>query len=119
MGCEVIGEGFTTVETLGTFDDTIRLNIHLRTANHVYFLVEKLMASSVDELYAGIKKLAWEEILFEDGYLSVNSVTDHPEIQYTMFLHLRVKYAVADRSQEMQNTRRYWGSEKHSTEICL
>jgi putative N6-adenine-specific DNA methylase len=119
LGCEVIGEGFTTVETLGTFDDTIRLNIQLRTANHVYFLVEKLMASSVDELYAGIKKIAWEEILFEDGYFSVNSVTDHPEIQNTMFLNLRVKDAVADRFQEMRNKRPDSGSEKNRAVIFV
>ena len=39
LGFETLQVGFTTLETKGTFDDTIRLNLHLRTGNHVYLLI--------------------------------------------------------------------------------
>lgn len=119
LGYDVMNEGYTTVETRGTFEDAIRLNIHLRSANHVYFLIQKFIAATIDDLYRTLRKISWEEILSVDGYFSVHSITDHPQVLNTMFLNLRVKDAIADRFQEVMNRRPDSGSEKDKAVIFL
>lgn len=118
-GFSVISEGFTSVETSGTFTDTIRLNIELRTVNHIYFLIEKFIAATMDDLFSALKKIPWEDIIPDDGYFSVHSVSDHPQVTNTMFLNLRVKDAIADRFQEAINKRPDSGSEKDKSVIFI
>lgn len=119
LGFTVTAEGFTTVETAGTFEDTILLNIHLRTANHVYFLIEKFLAASMDELYRKISAIEWEKILPSDGYFSVHNVSDHEEAGNTMFLNLRVKDAIADRFMKELGKRPDSGSGKERAVIFI
>lgn len=119
LGFPALSEGFTTVETVGTFDDAILLNLHLRTANHVYFLVEKFMAATMEELYQKTTSIAWENILPDNGYFSVHSVSDHAEVGNTMFLNLRVKDAIADRFMKVLEKRPDSGSEKEKAVIFI
>ncbi|MEO6167455.1 MAG: class I SAM-dependent RNA methyltransferase [Chitinophagales bacterium] len=114
-----IDEGFTTVETKGTFEDAIRLNLHLRTAVHVYFLVEKFIATTIEELYQKTTAIEWEKILREDGYFSVHNVTNHEEVANTMFLNLRVKDAIADRFMKTLEKRPDSGAEKERAVIFI
>jgi putative N6-adenine-specific DNA methylase len=51
----------------------------------------------MQQVYEEVNKVAWEEILVADGYFSVHSFSDHPDVENTMFLNLRVKDAIADR----------------------
>lgn len=119
MGYEVTNEGFTTVETTGSFDDCIRLNLQLRTGNHVYFLVEKFTAATMEELYQKTTAIEWEKILPVDGYFSVHNVTDHVEAANTMFLNLRVKDAIADRFMKVLEKRPDSGSEKERAVVFI
>src|SRR5215470_6227543 len=72
MGFQVESETITTIHTRGTFADCIKLNLCLRTANHVFFLIKKFTATSLQQLYDEVKSIAWEEILFADGYFSIH-----------------------------------------------
>ena len=119
LGFSIISEGFTTVETTGTFEDTILLNVHLRTANHVYFLIENFLAATMDELYRKITAIEWEKILPSDGYFSVHNVSDHEEAGNTMFLNLRVKDAIADRFMKVTGRRPDSGSGKERAVIFI
>lgn len=119
MGFEVTAEGFTTVETKGSFEDAIRLNLHLRTANHVYLLIDKFYAATMDELYRKTAVIPWENILSHDGYFSVHNVSNHEETGNTMFLNLRVKDAIADRFMGVMQRRPDSGSEKVKAVIFI
>lgn len=119
LGFPVIHEGFTTVETKGKFEDAILLNLHLRTANHVYFLIENFAAATMEELYQKMVAIEWEKILPVEGYFSVHNVTDHVEAANTMFLNLRVKDAIADRFMKVLEKRPDSGSEKERAVIFI
>lgn len=119
LGFETSGEGFTTVETRGTFHDAIRLNLHLRTANHVYLLIESFVAASIHELYQKTLAIEWEKILPADGYFSVHNVTNHEEAGNSMYLNLKVKDAIADRFMSSLQIRPDSGSQKERAVIFI
>jgi putative N6-adenine-specific DNA methylase len=79
QGFPIEEESMTTVHTNGTFNDTIKLNLTLRTANHVYLLINKFLADSVQQLYDEVKKVEWEEIIPENGFFSVHTVAEHED----------------------------------------
>jgi len=74
----------------------MRLNLHLRTANNVLFLLKQFECVSPEELYRNVE-LAWEEIISPDEYLSVVGKIDTEFVDNSMFANLKVKDAVVDR----------------------
>ena len=55
------------VETEGVFEDTLLLNLFLRTGHRVLFPVMEFNANTADELYQKLSAIAWEEYVSEDG----------------------------------------------------
>jgi hypothetical protein len=41
LGFVVTAETFTALETTGTFNDAVRLNLNLHSVNHVYLMIKK------------------------------------------------------------------------------
>jgi putative N6-adenine-specific DNA methylase len=120
LGFPIINESHTSIETEGTLSDTIRLNLNLRTANRVTFLINQFSAKSPDELYEGIKtKIYWENILDKDGYFSVMSYAEHPSINNSMFVNQRCKDAIADYFLEKYKSRPDSGADKNKTVIYV
>ena len=89
--------GSTGVETTGALGDAMRLNLHLRTALNVLYLLKDFSATTADDLYRHTSELAWEKLIAPDEYLSVASHADTPAINNTMFASLKVKDAIVDR----------------------
>jgi putative N6-adenine-specific DNA methylase len=118
-GFPVLNETFTTIQTEGNFDDAIKLNLSLRTANHVFLLIRKFIAPSIQKLYEEVKTVDWEELIPADGYFSVHSVAEHPEVTNFMFLNMKIKDAIADRFMEKTNQRPDSGAEKIRTVVFL
>jgi 23S rRNA G2445 N2-methylase RlmL len=118
-GFPVEDESWTTIQTSATFAECVRLNLVLRTANHVFLLIKKFTASTLEQLYNEVKEIAWEEILFDDGYFSIHSVSEHEEVINSMFLNMKLKDAVADRFRQQLNKRPDSGSEKNKAVIFL
>lgn len=118
-GYPIHGESFTTIETEGTFDDAVKLNLTLRTANHVFLLIKKFTARTVQKLYDEIRNIEWEEIIPVDGYFSIHTVADHPEVTNFMFLNMKIKDAVADRFMENTKQRPDSGPEKIRSVLFL
>jgi putative N6-adenine-specific DNA methylase len=112
-------ESFTTVQVTGTMEDAIRLNCLLRSANHVFFLLKKFQAPTIAVLYEEVKKLEWEEMIPVDGYFSIHSISDHPEVTNFMFLNMKVKDAIADRFTAVKGKRPDSGAEKSRSVIFL
>jgi putative N6-adenine-specific DNA methylase len=108
LGFDVLGEQEAAVETEGTLHDTMRLNLHLRTAHRVLYLIGAFPAENPEALYAGIRKLPWEELLYESGphaYLCVTSTADTPTINDSRFVNVKTKDAIVDRLVERRGLR--------------
>lgn len=118
-GFSVESESWTTVQVKGTFTDCVRLNLSLRTANHVFFLIKKFTATTVQGVYDEVKSIEWEELLSNDGYFSVHSVSEHAEVTNSMFLNMKVKDAIADRFVQTLGKRPDSGSEKNRAVLFL
>jgi 23S rRNA G2445 N2-methylase RlmL len=103
LGFPVLAEGEAAVETEGTLADTMRLNLHIRTGHRVLFHLSAFEAENPDALYAGLRKIPWEELLHANGahaYLSVTSTVDTPTISDARFVNVKAKDAIVDRLME-------------------
>ncbi|HSB07645.1 MAG TPA: class I SAM-dependent RNA methyltransferase [Thermodesulfobacteriota bacterium] len=97
IGFPVISEMVSGVETEGTLDDTLRLNLFVRTGHRVLFLIREFKAESPGELYEHILRIEWEEYFHKDKYLCVTSSVAHPTIKDSRFANMKCKDAIVDR----------------------
>jgi len=97
IGFPVLSETVSSVETEGTLDDTLRLNLFLRTGHRVLFLIKEFFAESPDQLYEHAHRIEWERYFHKDNYLCVTSSVDHPTITDSRFANLKCKDAIVDR----------------------
>ena len=58
LGFPVISETVAGIETEGTMDDTLRLNLLLRTGHRVLFLLREFYAENADDLYRAVSGIA-------------------------------------------------------------
>jgi len=100
LGFPVLSETIAGIATEGTIDDTLRLNLRLRTGHRVLFLLKEFAARDVDALYHGVWEIAWEEYIPEDGYVCVTSSVDNPSIRDSRFANVKCKDAIVDRIKE-------------------
>ena len=100
LGLPVVSEGVADIETEGTMHDAMRLNLFLRTGQRVLFLLESFEAEWPDQLYQELLQIPWEEIIPADGYLSVTSSVETPNIKDSRFANLKCKDAIVDRMNE-------------------
>lgn len=57
----------------GGWEDIARCNMYLRTANRVGIILGEFNAETFDELFDGIKEIAFEEFIPSDGKIIVNA----------------------------------------------
>lgn len=81
----------------GTFDDAMRLNLWMRTAQRILFPLVSVRAADPQELYREMAAQPWERVLFPDGYFSVTVATNHPDLRDPRYAALKLKDAIADR----------------------
>lgn len=105
LGFPVLAASVAGVTTEGTFDDTLRLNLSLRTGHRVLFLIKEFVAEDTDALYRAVSDVAWEDFIAEDGYVSVSSSVDTPSIRDTRFANVRCKDAIVDRIRQRRGQR--------------
>lgn len=109
---EIAGFGFTAesvfstgAELQGMMRDCIRLNLNLRCASQVLFSLKKFTAAGPDELYKQLAAIHWEEIMPADGYFTITSNVDNPNITTPLFANVKVKDAIADRMRQQTGSR--------------
>ena len=119
LGLPIISESVAGVETEGTIDDAMRLNLFIRTGHRVLFLLEEFNAQNPDELYARLSRIAWEDYISADGYLCVTSAVDNPTIQDSRYANLRCKDAIVDRIKKKSGRRPDSGPDRSRTVIDL
>jgi putative N6-adenine-specific DNA methylase len=105
LGFPVLSETVAGIATEGTIDDTLRLNLLLRTGHRVLFLLREFTARDADVLYNAVSEIAWEEHIPEDGYVCVTSSVDNPAIRDSRYANVKCKDAVVDRIREKYGRR--------------
>jgi 23S rRNA G2445 N2-methylase RlmL len=100
LGFPVLSETIAGIATEGTFDDTLRLNLLLRTGHRVLFLLKEFAARDADTLYHSLSDIAWEEYIAENGYVCVTSSVDNPSIRDSRYANVKCKDAIVDRIKE-------------------
>jgi putative N6-adenine-specific DNA methylase len=95
----------TGIEMKGTMRDCIRLNLNLRCASQVLFSIKNFTATRPDELYRELVAIHWEQIMPPDGYFTITSNVDNPNIKTPLFANVKVKDAIVDRMREKKGRR--------------
>ncbi len=109
----------TGVELSATVNECIRLNLNLRCASQILYSLKTFAANSPDDVYKNVRKYPWEEILPEDGYFTVTNQVDHPTVNNSMFVHVKVKDAIVDAMRERIKKRPDSGSAHDKAVIHL
>ena len=99
--------------------DAMRLNLHLRTAYNVLFLLKRFECSSPDELYRNVAEIPWEDMICPDEYLSVVSRVNTGHVNNSMFASLKVKDAIVDRIVSETGSRPDSGKDRNRVVVPL
>ncbi|KKL55872.1 hypothetical protein LCGC14_2251080, partial [marine sediment metagenome] len=102
------------VEITGTLDDCMRLNLHLRTAYNVLYLLRKFKCLQPDQLYYNVSQIEWEDIIPVDEYLSIVTRVNTPSIDNTMYAGMKTKDAIVDRIMQETGKRPNSGKERNN-----
>lgn len=102
----------TGVEIAGDMVDAMKLNLHLRTAFNVLYLLRQFECRSPDQLYREVSKLPWEDIIPSNEYLCVVGRIDTPSVDNTMYPNLKIKDAIVDRIMKKTGARPDSGKER-------
>jgi putative N6-adenine-specific DNA methylase len=102
-----------------TLKDCIKLNMNLRTASKVLWLLFEGKASNAEELYRLVQTYDWELLMTVDGYFSIQSFTQNSTINNTLFTNLKVKDAIADFFIKKYNKRPDSGPENRGLQLYI
>jgi putative N6-adenine-specific DNA methylase len=119
LGFEVLKVRPAGVEIEGTLEDCMMLNLKLRTAHRIHFLIRKMSARTIEELNIEVQKAAWEEYIDHHGYFSVRSSVNNPVIRNDQIANLTVKDAIADRIRSKKGARPDSGSSTNRSVVFL
>ncbi len=120
LGFPVMVEWDTAIQTQGTLQDTMILNLHLRTAQRVLYQLETLIVDTPEILYRKINSIPWETLIHDSGkaaYVCVTSIADNPLITDSRFVNVRVKDAIVDRMRDKCGRRPNSGPDKDKAVI--
>jgi 23S rRNA G2445 N2-methylase RlmL len=112
-------EGHMSVSLQGTLQDCMKLNLFLRTGHSILFQIKEFYAKTPEDLYKEMITIPWEEYIDVNGYFSVTSFSDNPEILDSRFPNLKCKDAIADRITSKKGSRPNSGSDRNKTVINL
>lgn len=119
LGFPVVSETTAGIETSGTLADTMLLNLRLRTAHRVLYLLAGFEAKDADALYAKVLAMPWEQYLSEQEYLTVHSSVSNPTIDNPLFANVKCKDAIVDRIRKVTGARPDSGSEMTGAVVFL
>jgi putative N6-adenine-specific DNA methylase len=119
LGFKIVRDFSTGVELEGSLTDCISLNLNLRCASQVLYLLKSFTAENPARLYKELMNIEWEDLIDFSGYVSVTSNVDNETITTPLFANLKVKDAIADRIKEKKGMRPDSGPELNKTVIHL
>ena len=117
LGFDIQSRHSTGILIHATYNNCLSLNLYLRTAFNILYLVDEFSCDSLENLYQLIKKFPWETIIPSDEILSVVSRANHPSVKNTMYVNQKVKDAIVDRTKEKTGKRPNAGPKKNNVVI--
>lgn len=109
----------TGVELTATVNDCIALNLNLRCASQVLYLLQSFTAADPKELYDNLVKIEWEKYIDFTGYFSVTSNVNNEHILTPLFANVKVKDAIVDRIKSVKGLRPNSGADANKTVVHL
>jgi len=97
----------------------MRLNLWLRTAYNVLYLLREFRCGSDGALYKQVSNVAWENIISPDEYVCVVSRVDTRAVNNSMYASVKVKDAIVDRIQKKMGSRPDSGSDRNKVVVNL
>src|SRR5688572_9642176 len=94
LGFPINREDHLSIETEGSLNDCMKLNLCLRNAQRVLYQLVEFGAKDASELYTEARNIYWETIFKEDAFLSVHSFVDNETINDNRFANVKVKDAI-------------------------
>ena len=119
LGFGIIGAHAGSVLTRGTFVDCMKLNLSLRTAYNVLYLLHQFRCGSTEALYKQVSTVPWEKIIDPKEHLCVLSRVDTPTVNNSMYPNLKVKDAIVDRINRKTGSRPDSGRDRNSVVVNL
>ncbi|MBN2119533.1 MAG: class I SAM-dependent RNA methyltransferase [Candidatus Omnitrophica bacterium] len=102
-----------------SFYDCLKLNLWLRTAFSVLYLLKEFKAQSPYQLYDNVFRYPWEDLISADEYISVVSRIDTKVVNNSMFASQKVKDAIVDRILKKSGQRPDSGSTRDNVVVNL
>jgi putative N6-adenine-specific DNA methylase len=109
----------TGVELKGTVNDSIALNLNLRCASQVLYLLKSFTAANPQQLYEQLVAIEWENLIDFTGYFSVTSNVNNEHITTPLFANVKVKDAIVDRIKDKKGIRPNSGPEQNKAVVHL
>jgi putative N6-adenine-specific DNA methylase len=119
LGFEIVSSHTGGIITRGSLIDCMKLNLHLRTAYNVLYLLKEFRCGSSEALYKQVSNLPWENIIAPQEYLCVLSRVDTFSINNSMYPSLKVKDAIVDRIYKKTGSRPNSGPDRNKVVVNL
>jgi putative N6-adenine-specific DNA methylase len=109
----------TGVELRGTVNDCIPLNLNLRCASQILYLIHSFEAADPQRLYNELVQIEWEKLIDFTGYFSITSNVNNEHILTPLYANVKVKDAVVDRIKAQKGIRPNSGPELNKAVLHL
>lgn len=103
LGYEPSGANFGRIEFEGTFEDVLRANVFLRSANRVRIVLAKFKAETFDELFDGIFSMRWQDVLTRDARIIVDAKSVKSKLFALSAVQSVVKKAIISKLSTVYN----------------
>lgn len=103
LGYEHSGANLGRIEFEGTFEDVLRANVFLRSANRVRIVLAKFKAETFDELFDGIFSMRWQDVLTRDARIIVDAKSVKSKLFALSAVQSVVKKAIISKLSTVYN----------------
>lgn len=103
LGYEPRGANLGRIEFEGTFEDVLRANVFLRSANRVRIELSKFKAQTFDELFDGIFAMRWQDVLTKDAKIVVDAKSVKSKLFALSAVQSIVKKAIISKLSTVYN----------------
>ena len=119
LGYRVLKAEKNGVTVEGGWKEVMHLNLHLRTASRVLWLIKSFEANRPEAMYDEAKKIPWHKLLPKGTRISVQSYVKNDYISDGRFANLKLKDAIVDKMLEETGARPDSGNEKDHTVVYM
>lgn len=119
LGFPITKERLAGIETKGTLNDCMMLNLNLRTAHRVHFMLKDCRPKDGEQLYNELVKIPWEDYIDKHGYVSVTSFIKNKTVTNTQFANMKAKDAIVDRIRKKTGSRPDSGPNLNKTVVFI